>query len=262
MTTQEALFQYTLRLGDTNLILGQRLSEWTGHGPFLEEDLALTNIALDITGTAKSLLEYAASIEGKGRTEDDLAYLRNDRQYFNAQMTEQPNGDYARTIVRQAIMDCFDFYFYTELAKSKDETLAGIAQKSIKEVTYHLRHTSKWLIRLGDGTVESKLRTQNAINELYRFSGELFEMNEVDEILIKENIACDLAPVHTLWLSKVKEVFAEATLEIPSDTFMQRGSRDGKHTEHLGFLLAEMQQKYRKRASKTNPKNNKPSSDW
>ena len=168
MTTQEALFQYTLRLGDTNLILGQRLSEWTGHGPFLEEDLALTNIALDITGTAKSLLEYAASIEGKGRTEDDLAYLRNDRQYFNAQITEQPNGDYARTIVRQAIMDCFDFYFYTELAKSKVKILAGIEQKSIKKVLYNLRLTSSGLERFVVGTEESHNKAQTAENDIWQ----------------------------------------------------------------------------------------------
>ena len=192
MTTQEALFKYILRIGDTNLILGQRLSEWTGHGPFLEEDLALTNITLDITGAAKSLLEYAALIEGKGRTEDDLAFLRNDRQFFNAQITELPNGDYARTIARQVLVDCFDFYFYQELSKSKDETLAGIAQKSLKEVTYHLRHTSAWLERFGDGTEESHNKVQLALNELWQYTNELFEMNEVDEILIQEGIAVDL----------------------------------------------------------------------
>ncbi len=241
MTTQEALFQYTLRLGDTNLILAQRLSEWTGHGPFLEEDLALTNITLDITGTAKSFLEYAATIEGKGRTEDDLAYFRNDRQYFNAQITEQPNGDYAKTIVRQVIMDCFDFYFYTELAKSKDETLAGIAQKSIKEVTYHLRHTSSWLNRFGDGTEESHERAQNALNELWQYTDELFEMNEVDTFLIKENIGVDLNLVKTKWEKHINELLEKATLKKPENVFMQTGSRDGIHTEHLAFILAEMQ---------------------
>jgi len=241
MTTQDALFQYTLRLGDTNLILGQRLSEWTGHGPFLEEDLALTNIALDITGAAKSLLEYAASIEGRGRTEDDLAYFRNDRQYFNAQITEQPNGDYARTIVRQAIMDCFDFYFYTELAKSKDETLAGIAQKSIKEVTYHLRHTSSWVERFGDGTEESHNKAQTAVNELWQYTGELFEMNEVDAILMKEGIAVDLNAVKVKWEKHITELLEKSTLTKPENVFMQTGSRKGIHTEHLAFILAEMQ---------------------
>ena len=241
MTTQEALFNYTLRLGDTNLILAQRLSEWTGHGPFLEEDLALTNIALDITGAAKSLLEYASTIENKGRSADDLAYFRNDRQFFNAQITEQPNGDYAKTIARQAIMDCFDYYFFTELAKSKDETLAGIAQKSIKEVTYHLRHTSSWLERFGDGTEESHNKAQTAINQLWQYTGELFEMNEVDEILLKEGIAVDLNLVKAKWEKHMADLLAKCTLIQPENVFMQTGSRKGIHTEYLAFILAEMQ---------------------
>jgi len=237
----EALFNYILRIGDTNLILGQRLSEWTGHGPFLEEDLALTNIALDITGAAKSFLEYAAKIEDKGRTEDDLAFLRNDRQFFNAQITELPNGDYARTIARQVIVDCFDYYFYQELSKSKDETLAGIAQKSLKEVTYHLRHTSAWLERFGDGTEESHNKVQLALNELWQYTNELFEMNEVDEILIKEGIAVDLNLVKTKWEKHISELVEKSTLTIPQNVFMQTGSRKGIHTEHLAFILAEMQ---------------------
>ena len=237
----EALFKYILRIGDTNLILGQRLSEWTGHGPFLEEDLALTNIALDITGAAKSFLEYAAKIEDKGRTEDDLAFLRNDRQFFNAQITELPNGDYARTIARQVLVDCFDYYFYQELSKSKDETLAGIAQKSLKEVTYHLRHTSAWLERFGDGTEESHNKVQLALNELWQYTNELFEMNEVDEILIKEGIAVDLNLVKTKWEKHISELAEKSTLTIPQNVFMQTGSRKGIHTEHLAFILAEMQ---------------------
>jgi ring-1,2-phenylacetyl-CoA epoxidase subunit PaaC len=241
MTTQEALFKYILRIGDTNLILGQRLSEWTGHGPFLEEDLALTNITLDITGAAKSLLEYAALVEGKGRTEDDLAFLRNDRQFFNVQITELPNGDYARTIARQVLVDCFDFYFYQELSKSKDETLAGIAQKSLKEVTYHLRHTSAWLERFGDGTEESHNKVQLALNELWQYTNELFEMNEVDELLIKEGIAVDLNVVKTKWGKHISELFEKSTLTIPENVFMQTGSRKGIHTEYLAFILAEMQ---------------------
>jgi ring-1,2-phenylacetyl-CoA epoxidase subunit PaaC len=241
MTTQEALFKYILRIGDTNLILGQRLSEWTGHGPFLEEDLALTNITLDITGAAKSLLEYAALVEGKGRTEDDLAFLRNDRQFFNVQITELPNGDYARTIARQVLVDCFDFYFYQELAKSKDETLAGIAQKSLKEVTYHLRHTSVWLERFGDGTEESHNKVQLALNELWQYTNELFEMNEVDELLIKEGIAVDLNLVKSKWEKHILELVEKSTLTIPENVFMQTGSRKGIHTEYLAFILAEMQ---------------------
>lgn len=241
MTTEEALFIYTLRLGDTNLILGQRLSEWTGHGPFLEEDLALTNIALDIMGTAKALLEYAAQTEGKGRTEDDLAYFRNDRQYLNLQITEQPNGDYAKTIVRQAIMDCFDLYFYQELAKSKDQTLAGIAQKSIKEVTYHLRHTASWVERFGDGTEDSHNRAQAAINGLWAYTGELFEMDEVDELLIKEGIGVDLNVVKAKWEAYMADLLQRATLTKPENVFMHTGSRKGIHTEHLAYILAEMQ---------------------
>lgn len=241
MNIQEALFNYTLRLGDTNLILAQRISEWTGHGPFLEEDLALTNIALDITGAAKAFLEYAAIIEGKGRTEDDLAFFRNDRHFFNAQITELPNGDYAKTIVRQCLVDCFDFYFYQELSKSKDETLSGIAQKSLKEVTYHLRHTTSWVERFGLGTEESHQRAQTALNSLWQYTNELFEMNEVDELLIKEGIAVDLSSVKTKWDKHITEVFEKSNLIIPENTFMQTGSRKGIHTEHLAFILAEMQ---------------------
>lgn len=241
MTTQEALFKYCLRLGDTSLILAQRNGEWVGHGPFLEEDLALTNISLDLLGQANSILQYAGKVEGKGRTEDDLAYHRTEREYYNTLLSEQSNGDYAKTILRQFLCDAFDFYFYSELTKSKDETLAAIAAKSLKEITYHLRHTSSWVERLGDGTEESNLRMQNASNELWRFTREMFEMNEVDVVLLKEGIAVDLNSVKSNWDKKVKEVLERATLKIPADTFMQRGSRDAKHTEHLGYILAEMQ---------------------
>lgn len=241
MTKEEALFKYILRIGDTNLILGHRLSEWTGHGPFLEEDLALTNIALDLTGAANSLLEYAASVEGKGRTADELAFFRNDRQFYNIQLVEQPNGDYAKTIIRQVCVDCFDYYFYQALAKSKDETLAGIAQKSIKEVTYHLRHTASWVERFGCGTDVSHEKAQAALNELWQYTGELFEMNEVDEVLIKEGIAVDLNAVKQQWEKHLIDLFDKSTLTIPQTVFMQTGSRNGIHKEYLGFLLAEMQ---------------------
>src|SRR5258706_9553444 len=199
MDSKEALFKYTLRLGDTSLILGQRLSEWTGHGPFLEEDLALTNIALDIFGRAKSLLEYAGKVEGKGRSEDALAFLRNDREFYNALITEQPNGDYAKTIIRQALIDCFDLNFYTRLSKCKDATLAGIAAKSIKEITYHKRHSFSWVMRFGNGTAESVQRLQKGFDEIWEYTGELFEMNEGDEILMKEGIAGDLKNIKPEW---------------------------------------------------------------
>ena len=241
MNKQEALFKYCLRLGDTSLVLAQRNGEWCGHGPFLEEDLALTNIALDLLGQANSILQYAGTVEGKGRTEDDLAFHRTEREFYNTLITEQPNGDYAKTILRQFLCDAFDFYFYSQLSQSKDETLSAISAKSLKEITYHLRHSSSWIERLGDGTEESHNRMQNALNELWRFTGEMFEMNEVDAILLKEGIAVDLNSVKTDWEKKTKEVLERATLKIPADAFMQRGSRDAKHTEHLGYLLAEMQ---------------------
>lgn len=223
------------------MVLAQRLSEWTGHGPFLEEDLALTNIALDTFGTANSLLTYAAQTEGHGRTEDALAYFRNDREFLNVQLVEQPNGDYARTIVRQVFVDAFNLLFYKELAKSSDQTLAGIAQKAIKEVTYHYRHTSSWVIRFGDGTEESHERAQNAVNELWRFTGELFEMDETEESLLKDGISVNVKLLKPVWEKQMDELFAKATLSKPESAFMQTGGRNGVHTEHLGFLLAEMQ---------------------
>ena len=241
MTTQEALFKYTLRLSDTSLILAQRLSEWTSKGPFLEEDLALTNIALDVLGQANSLLEYAAKIEGKGRSSDDLAFFRSEREFYNTLLVEQPNGDYAQTILRQCLIDNFDLLFYQELAKSKDETLAAIAAKSIKEITYHLRHTSSWVDRFGNGTEESHTRIQNALNELWRFTDKLFEMNDVDTVLLKEKIAVDLQALKPIWKKQVDAILEKANLKLPETVFMQTGSRNAKHTEHLGYILAEMQ---------------------
>ncbi|MDO9000807.1 MAG: 1,2-phenylacetyl-CoA epoxidase subunit PaaC [Bacteroidota bacterium] len=241
MSDNEALFKYTLRLGDTSLILAQRLCEWTGHGPFLEEDLALTNIALDIFGRGKSMLEYAAKLEGKGRTEDDLAFFRNDREYFNALITEQPNGDYAKTIIRQALIDCFDLLFYTELAKSKDVTLSGIAQKSIKEITYHKRHSFSWVNRFGNGTEESLTRLQNGLNDIWSYTGELFEMTEVDTLLIKKGIAVDLSVLKPLWEKEINQLLVKANLVLPESLYMHSGSRNGLHSEHLSYILAEMQ---------------------
>lgn len=245
MTTQEALFKYLLRLGDQHLILGHRLSEQSSKGPFLEEDIACSNIALDLIGNANHLLQYAAEVEGKNRTADDLAFLRSEREFYNTLLAEQPNKDFAFVMVRHFFADVFDFILYTELQKSKDETLAAIAAKALKEITYHLRHTSKWIIRLGDGTDVSNTKVQTAINELYRFTGELFEMDEVDALLISENIAFDLSKLQASWTSKVKEVIAEAKLELPNDVYMQRGGKKGIHTENLGFLLAEMQHLHR-----------------
>ncbi len=238
---QNHLFKYTLRLADTSLILAQRLSEWTGHGPFLEEDLALTNITLDIFGRAKALLEYAAKTENKNRSEDDLAFMRNEREFFNLLITEQPNGDYAKTILRQAFIDCFDLMFYTELAKSRDNTLAGIAAKSVKEISYHKRHSFSWVLRFGNGTEESKRRLQEGFDALWQFTGEMFEMNDTDEVLIKEGIAVNLAPLRARWDAEIHELLQKAGIKFPETVFMQKGSRQGLHSEHLGYILAEMQ---------------------
>jgi ring-1,2-phenylacetyl-CoA epoxidase subunit PaaC len=245
MTKQEALFNYILRIADTNLILGHRLSEWTGHGPMLEEDIAMTNIALDLIGHANSLLQYAASVEGKGRTADDLAYMRSEREFYNTLLSEQPNGDYAKTIARQFLSDAFDLHFFEALKTSADATLSALAVKAHKEVLYHLRHTAAWIERFGDGTGESHERVQQAINELWAFTDELFEMNAVDEVLLKEKIAVDLTSLKTKWERTVSEVLQRSTVSIPGNIWQQKGSRDAKHTEHLGFLLAEMQHLHR-----------------
>ena len=241
METQSALFEYCLRLGDTTLILGQRLGEWCGHGPILEEDIALTNISLDFIGHATAILQYAGQVEGKGRTEDDLAFLRDERDFRNVLLAEQPNGDYANTIMRQFLFDVYSFYLYEALTKSKDEVIAGISQKAIKEVTYHLRHSSEWVLRFGDGTEESHRRAQAALDELWMFTGDLFDADEVDMQIAKKEIGPDLNVIKTKWLKHVSDHLQKATLIIPAQTWMQKGSREGKHTEHLGFMLAEMQ---------------------
>ena len=242
---EKQLFNYLLRLADSSLIIGHRLSEWCGHGPVLEEDIALTNISLDFVGRANSLYEYAGKVEGKGRTEDDLAYLRTEREFFNNLLAEQPNGDYAQTILRQYLTDVFEIHFYEALAKSKDETLAGIAAKSLKEIQYHLRHSSSWMLRLGDGTDESNNRLQYALNEIYRFTGSLFEMDENDTVLIASGIAPDLSTIQQQWQKDVDAMLEKAMLKKPEKVWMQKGNLQGRHTEHLGYILAEMQSVHR-----------------
>lgn len=239
--TTTPLFEYCLRLGDTPLILGQRIAEWCGHGPILEEDIALTNISLDLIGQARAFLSYAAEVEGAGNTEDDIAFFRGEREYKNILLAEQPNEDFAQTILRQFLISAFQYFYYGALTKSKDERIAALAEKSLKEVTYHLRHSSEWVIRLGDGTNESKKRLGNALSELWRFTGDMFDMDETDSVLISQGIATDLNALRTPWLEKVKETFAFATIKVPENVFMLSGSRKGKHTEYLGHMLSEMQ---------------------
>ena len=245
MNLKEATVEYLLRLGDSSLIIGHRLSEWCGHGPILEEDIAMTNIALDFVGNATAILTYAAQLEGKGRTEDDLAYMRNEREFRNLLLTEQPNGDFAQTIARQFLFDTYLFYLYDGLKSSKDETLNALATKAHKEITYHLRHTTEWMYRLGDGTPESHERLQQALDSLWMFTPDLFDMDEVDQLLIKEGIVPDLTIIKEKWEKHVAEVIRQATLKLPATTMKQKGSREGKHTEHLGFVLAEMQYVHR-----------------
>ena len=241
MTEQQALFNYCLRLGDDALVQSYRLSEWCSNAPILEEDLALTNFALDMIGRAQALLSYAGTIEGKGRTDDDLAYKRGERQFYNHLITELPNGDFAFTIARLLFTSSYEFVFYTALQQSADATLAAIAAKTIKEIKYHLSHASEWAIRLGNGTEESHGRLQRAVNSLWMYTGELFETDDLDVLLHSANIGIDNAQLHVGWKHQVESVLNEATIEIPKDEYMQTGSRKGIHTEYLGHILSEMQ---------------------
>jgi ring-1,2-phenylacetyl-CoA epoxidase subunit PaaC len=237
----DPLFDYTLRLADTSLILGHRLSEWIGHAPLLEEELALGNIALDLIGEARALYTYAGDVEATGRDEDALAYRRDARAFRNILLVEQPNGDFARTIVRQVLYSAFAHLFWRELAGSRDATLAAIAAKAEKEAAYHLRHASEWLIRLGDGTEESHRRAQQALEDLWPYSGEMFETDGAEEALIVEAIAVDPGPIRPRWAATIDSVLVEATLRRPTAAWMQSGGRSGQHSEHLGHLLATMQ---------------------
>lgn len=238
---ENALFEFLLRLGDDRLVLGHRLSEWCGHGPILEEDIALSNIALDLVGHASALLKLAGETEGKGRDEDALAYLREAVGYRNALIVELPKGDFGFTIVRQFLFDTYSVLLWDSLSACKHEGLAAIAAKCLKEDKYHLRHSSEWVVRLGDGTDESHLRAQNSLNELWRYTGELFTPDAVDAAVALLGVGVDYAAIASRWHSVVTDVVTRATLTLPSDSAMRRGGRLGKHTEHLGHMLAEMQ---------------------
>lgn len=238
---KEHLFEYLLRLGDDSLILGHRLSEWCGHGPILEEDIAMTNISLDLIGQATSLLKYAGELEGKGRDEDKLAFLRIEKEYKNCLLVEQPNGDFGVTMMRQFLFDAYRLPLFEALQHSKDEQLSGIAEKSLKETKYHYRHSAEWIIRLGDGTEESHQRVQTAMNTIYRYAADIFMADEVEKALVVAGILPNMAEVKEAWLKNVKSVIAEATIKFPDNDWEQLGGRLGNHSEHLGFLLAEMQ---------------------
>ena len=237
----QALCDYLLRLADSSLILGHRLSEWCGHGPILEQDIAMSNLALDLIGQARNWYQLAAQQAGLGQTEDDLAYLRDAPQYRNVLLVEQPTGDFGQTVMRQFLFDAYHYYLLQKLGQSADENIAAIAQKSLKEVTYHLKWSSEWVIRLGDGTEESQRRIQTALNNLWEFTGELSKPDQTDEILHAAGLVPDLRKIQADWQNRVRSVLTEATLQIPTRTWMQKGGKEGIHTEHLGYILAEMQ---------------------
>jgi len=249
------LFNYTLHLADNALILAQRNSEWAGHGPVLEQDIAITNISLDLLGQARNFYQYATAIynavtgEGKKAVdqyiprlwkeydrelqEDDLAFLRDEQQYLNLLITELPKGDWAQSVLRQFFVSAFQFYLYQQLQNNSNRQLAAIAEKSIKEVTYHLRWSSEWVVRLGDGTEQSNRRINNALADQWMYTGEMFTPAAYESI--------DVASLKENWTKKIETVFSQATLEVPKQTWMQSGGKEGRHTEYLGFLLAEMQ---------------------
>jgi ring-1,2-phenylacetyl-CoA epoxidase subunit PaaC len=237
----EALFIYTLRLADTALINGHRLSEWCGKAPVLEEELALANIALDLIGQARSLYAYAGEVEGKGRDEDALAYVRDVASYHNWLIVERPNGDFAVTTTRQLLISAFMHPFWKAMQASTDERLAAIAAKAVKEVAYHLRHCGQWAIRLGDGTAGSRRRMLDALDELWPFTGEFFETDAIEEALIASKVAVDPKKLRPSYDTTLERFLAEATLPRPRDGWMQSGGRQGRHSEDLGHVLAELQ---------------------
>ena len=241
MAARDHLVTFLLRLADDHLILGHRLSEWCGHAPMLEEDLAMPNIALDLIGQARALYQYAGEVEGKGRSEDDLAYLRLERHYVNCLMVERPNGDFAHTMLRQLYFAAFMHPFWEKAASSSDVTLAGIAAKAVKEVSYHIRHCGEWVIRLGDGTPESAARMATAVEALAPYVDELFETDEVSDAVAAAGIAPSPASLRPAFDATIGSIFADAFLETAEAAWPQTGGRQGRHGEAMGFLLAELQ---------------------
>ena len=235
------LYNYILGIADNSLILGQRLGELCGHGPTLETDIALTNISLDLFGQVRSYYQYAAKIAGDDRNEDTIAMMRPEREYVNTLLVEQPNTDFAYTIARQFLFDMYHYMFLKELQNSNNETLEAIAKKSIKEVSYHRRFSSDWIVRLGDGTDESHKRIQNAINDLWTYTDELFHQTESDKAMIIEGVGVDTSKLKEEYYNHISEILGEATLEVPDLKYFQKGGKQGIHTEHMGYILAELQ---------------------
>jgi ring-1,2-phenylacetyl-CoA epoxidase subunit PaaC len=234
---QESIINYSIHLADNALIMGHRNSEWCGHGPILEQDIAISNIALDLIGQARNFYQYAADLIGNNTTEDSLAYFRDANDFKNYLLVEQPNGDWAQTVLKQFLFSVYQYYLYQQLQNNDDNQLKAIAAKALKEVTYHVRWSSEWIIRLGDGTEESKTRLLKALHELWMFTGELFE-----PALYELNMSIDFILLKEEWNKKIQSVFDEATIIVPiKSSWHQSGGKKGKHSEHLGFILAEMQ---------------------
>jgi ring-1,2-phenylacetyl-CoA epoxidase subunit PaaC len=228
--------EYILHLADNNLILSQRNAEWCGHGPVLEQDIAITNISLDLLGQSRNFYQYAAKLIGGEATEDSLAYLRKEREFKNLLLVEQPNGDWAQTILRQYLYSQFQHLLFEKLQYDEDEQIAAIAVKSLKEIAYHVRWSSEWVIRLGDGTQESNIRLNKAVEELWRYTGEMFT-----PVSYEKELTIDISSIQDQWNKRVENIFTSATLSIPKKTVMQQGGKDGRHTEHLGYILTELQ---------------------
>lgn len=241
MSDHQALSQALIALADDHLILGHRLSQWCGHAPMLEEDLSMPNMALDLIGQARNLYTYAGELEGKGRTEDDLAYLRVDREYRNCLMVERPNGDFAHTMLRQLYFAAFMHPYWSAAGQSSDETIRGIAKKAVKEVAYHIRHSGEWVVRLGDGTEESARRMTAAVDALHPYTDELFSVNQELQDSIDAGSLPDPRLLRKEWQTTIDDVFAQALLTVPDVPFPQEGGRDGRHTEDFGHLLSELQ---------------------
>jgi ring-1,2-phenylacetyl-CoA epoxidase subunit PaaC len=239
--TSTPLVDYLLCRADDALILGHRLSEWCGHAPLLEEEMALANMGLDLIGQARSLYAYAGEAEGANRDEDSLAYLRRESGYRNLLMVEQPNGDFAQTMLRQFLYAAFADLFWRAMMKSANATLAAIAAKSEKEMAYHLRHSAEWVVRLGDSTAEARRRIEAALQKLWPYTGEMFATDAGERTLVSDGVAIDPETLRAQWRETVKTVFARATLTVPADGWMQKGGREGRHSETFGHLLAELQ---------------------
>jgi len=241
MKMKQNLYNYILGIADNSLVLGQRLGELCGHGPNLETDIALTNISLDLFGQTRSYYQYAAKISSENKTEDDVAFLRIEKEYRNVLLVEQPNTNFAYEMARQLLFDVFHLLLMKELQNSTDETLTAIAKKSIKEVSYHVRFSSDWVKRLGDGTEISHKKIQEAINELWRYTDELFQLTEADKEMVSSGVGVDVSKLKETYYKEVSEVLKEATLSVPENKYFLYGGKKGNHSEHMGFLLADLQ---------------------